>query len=153
MTKTQALEEYRKFRAVAIGRMIGDRIEQYSETLIHFYPVDKRKIYRANKRLRQFPDQIDHEALSQLVNAEVDNPAHRTNAAEIADLLASASVLSLDAETESEPDGIISRYVDPATEGGEKIEKADAMIAMQAAIQDLPMMEKKLLRMRGVSYE
>ncbi len=153
MTKTQALEEYRKFRAVAIGRMIGDRIEQYSETLIHFYPVDKRKIYRANKRLRRFPDQIDHEALSQLVNAEVDNPAHRTNAAEIADLLASASVLSLDAETESEPDGIISRYVDPATEGGEKIEKADAMIAMQAAIQDLPMMEKKLLRMRGVSYE
>lgn len=40
---------HRRFRAVLIGRMIGNLIESNSETFIHFYPPDKRRIYRARK--------------------------------------------------------------------------------------------------------
>jgi hypothetical protein len=59
------------FRSTMIGRMVGNFIEEYSETLIHFYPVDKRKIYRYNKLVRNFPSEIDYEKVAQLVNAGI----------------------------------------------------------------------------------
>jgi len=157
MTKTQVLEEYRKFRAVAIGRMAGDVIERYSETLVHFYPVDKRKIYRANKRLRQFQDQVDHVILSELVNAEVENPAHRTNPSEIADLLAAASVVSLtenvgpESRPEKSIDAIIDRHSAQNDQSEEKLQNADAMVSMQESIEGLGPVEKKILKMKGVN--
>jgi hypothetical protein len=36
------------FRSVCIGRMVGNMIDSYSETLLHFYPSDKRILYKAN---------------------------------------------------------------------------------------------------------
>src|SRR5271157_3994970 len=36
------------FRSVCIGRMVGNMIDNYSETLLHFYPSDKRILYKAN---------------------------------------------------------------------------------------------------------
>jgi hypothetical protein len=54
----------RVWRAVAIGRMKGNFIEMFSETTIHFFPQDKRKLYRANKHLKEFSGQIDFERLA-----------------------------------------------------------------------------------------
>jgi len=133
-----------------------------SETAIHFYPVDKRKIYRANKRLRQFQGQVDYEALSNLVNAEVENPAHRTNASEIADLLAAASVISLnekintnDSRPEKSIDAIVDKHSAQNDDSAEKLENADAMISLQESIGDsLNFREKKIIAMKsGVRYE
>jgi hypothetical protein len=36
------------FRSVCIGRMVGNMIDSYSETMLHFYPSDKRILYKAN---------------------------------------------------------------------------------------------------------
>jgi len=150
MSEEEELEAYRKFRAVAIGRMIGDRIEQYSETLIHFYPVDKRKIYRANKARRKFGDAIDYEKVSASVNEDVEK-AHQTNPEEIAELLAASSCVSGDVSVDPEGETTLERYeANAETRPDLQAEEADAILAMRSKIQDLLLPEKKLLRMKGV---
>jgi hypothetical protein len=36
------------WRSVCIGRVKGNLVELYSETMVHFYPVEKRILYKAN---------------------------------------------------------------------------------------------------------
>jgi DNA-directed RNA polymerase specialized sigma subunit len=110
------------FRDVAIGRMVGNFIEQYSETMIHFFPKDKRKIYRANKIMRLFGENPDWEKIMVIVNKEVDiskvirlygktqdwalvidelgkepDTNHKIGPDEIANLMAASSTVSADA--------------------------------------------------------
>lgn len=153
MSNANELEVYRKFRAVAIGRMIGDRIEQYSETLIHYYPVDKRKIYRANKALRR-GDAADMEKVAAAVNEDVDDKSHRTTAVEIAQLLASASTVSGDVAVELDGETTLERYADEEDfRPDRQVEEADAKMAVKMKIRDpavLNVKDKKILRMRHI---
>lgn len=145
------------FRAVAIGRMTGNFIEQYSETLVHFFPVDKRKIYRANKLMSKFTaEHMDYEALAEAINKDVDE-AHKTTAAEIADLLAAASCVSTDSvgptNSDAECDApSINRFAAPACcQPDVQFERHEVMSKLEGSIRKLPMIEQKLLRLRGVS--
>ena len=151
MSEEEELEAYRKFRAVAIGRMIGDRIEQYSETLIHFYPVDKRKIYRANKARRKTGDAVDYAKMAESVNEDVEK-AHQTNPEEIAELLAASSCVSGDLTmADGEGDTLLERYeADAENRPDLQMEESNAILAMRSKIQELRLVEKKLLRMKGV---
>jgi DNA-directed RNA polymerase specialized sigma subunit len=154
-----------KFRNVAIGRMIGNFIENYSETVLHFFPSDKRKIYRANKILRRWGrDNIDFEKLAEEVNQDPKKPGKliksslRTNAEEISGLVAASSTV------------LASAYAGAETEGGDeepldnmatapiesnpdhRFEKEEALDKMRNAIyQRLSLREIKLLRMRGLA--
>lgn len=147
------------FRHTAIGRMVGNLIEQYSETLIHFYPVDKRKIYRANKILSKFGEMVDWEKVSEEVNKDVE-PAHRTNASEIADLIAAASTVSSDSPAQGgDPEGeeesgtlpLDTFQADESTHPDVRVETQEALGVMSQAIPQLPLTERKVLRMRGVA--
>lgn len=151
MTWEEELDAYRKFRAVAIGRMIGDRIEQYSETLIHFYPVDKRKIYRANKVLRFFGENVDWDKVAELVNEDVDEKIHQTTPHEIAELLASASCVSGDVALDPEGETTLDRAQASEDERPDnQVEEVDAILTMREKMKDLPLVDRKLLRMKGV---
>lgn len=141
------------FRSVAIGRMVGNFIEQYSETQLHFYPIDKRKIYRANKFSGKHVDGVDFERLADEVNNGVD-PAHRTSAAEIADLMSAASCVSTDSTAQNEPDAPepIDRFQAPAaTRPDVQAEENDSMNALAKAVTGLTMFERKLLQLKGVT--
>lgn len=147
------------FRAVLIGRMLGNLIEQYSETLVHFFPLDKRKIYRANKTLSRFGENPDYQKVADEVNRDVDE-AHKTTPAEIADLVAASSTVSSDAPTQNnenaKDDGgdslpLDSFHADESTHPDVRVETMEALTVMSKAIQDLPLVERKLLKMRGVS--
>lgn len=145
------------FRSVAIGRMVGNFIEHYSETMLHFYPVDKRKIYRANKVVHKHGDNVDYARLADTVNEGV-NPEHKTNAAEIADLLSAASCVSGNTETKTASDTagdeLIDMYInhdDPTPE--DMVAKADAYSQMYRAMGHLSLFEMKLLRLKGISVE
>jgi len=143
----------RSFRGVAIGRMTGNFIEEYSETPIHFYPADKRKIYRANKIVGKFAEGVDYDRLADSVNANVD-AGHQTNSAEIAALMAAASVVSADSATSSDPEAPepIARFAAPESARPDaQVEERDAYVTMAAAMQTLTVFERKLLRLRGVS--
>lgn len=147
------LEEYRKFRAVAIGRMMGDRIEQYSETMLHFFPADKRKIYRALKALRKTGGQEgpNMEDVTEKVNEGIKDAKHHTNPEEISQLLAGASHVSGDMSVEPDGETTLERYPDKEENNPfAKIEDDDAIRKINAVAHDLPLVEKKLLRMRGM---
>lgn len=145
----------RIFRAVAIGRMTGNFIESYSETPIHFYPCDKRKIYRANKLVGKHADGVDFDRLATEVNVGVDG-THRTNSSEIAGLMAAASVVSADTTLSQDPEAPepISRFAAPESSRPDRqAEEKDAMLSMASAIEKLTVFERKLLRLKGVSVE
>lgn len=143
----------RVFRAVAIGRMLGNFIEQYSETLVHFYPVDKRKIYRANKLMKHFPDGVDFDLLAAAVNKEVDD-GHLTTPAEIADLLAAASCVSTDTSAPNDPEesDVLDVYVaDVTAQPDYQYEQQEARQVLAAALSSLAPLERKLLKMKGIT--
>jgi RNA polymerase sigma factor (sigma-70 family) len=143
----------RVFRAVAIGRMLGNFIEQYSETLVHFYPGDKRKIYRANKMLKHFPDGVDFDQLAAAVNKEADT-GQTTTPAEIADLLAAASCVSTDSSAPNDPEEseVLDTYVaDVSAQPDYQYEQYQMRQVLSAALEQLTPMERKLLKMKGIS--
>lgn len=151
MTMQQELEEYRKFRAVAIGRMMGDRIEQYSETMLHFFPADKRKIYRALKALRMQRENPNLEDVTESVNDGIKDPKHHTNPEEIGQLLAGASHVSGDMSIEPDGETTLERYPDKEeNDPYAKIEDNDAINKIHAVAYELPLFEKKLLKMKGL---
>lgn len=149
------------FRSVAIGRMVGNFIENYSETLIHFYPVDKRKIYRANKNAGKHVNGVDHERLSQEVNKDVKDDVYLTNPAEIQSLMAAASCVSADSGTvpgmgrgvdDVDVPKLVDRFEAPEeTRPDVRVEQNDALQGMFTAINALALRDMKLLRMRGVN--
>jgi len=150
------------FRSVAIGRMVGNFIENYSETLLHFFPVDKRKIYRANKFAGKHVNGIDPEKLTAEVNKDVD-PAYMTNPDEIMSLMAGSSCVSADTGTvrgaSSQGDDsinvpkLVDRFEAPEdTRPDVRVEQQDALASMYMAIRStLTALEYKFLRMRGVT--
>ncbi len=146
------------FRAVAIGRMTGNFIEQYSETMLHFYPPDKRKIYRANKLLGRSVDVGDFEKLAESVNKTQEGGVdhlHRTTASEIANLVAAASTVSSDtpvSDDEEETARVADRFAAPADCQPDVIyEKTSSLRSLVAAMTTLTPFEMKLLRLKGIS--
>ena len=152
----------KKFRSCAIGRMTGNFIEQYSETMIHFYPPDKRKIYRANKLAGRTVDALDYDKLAVGVNKDKKGKPveslHRTTPTEIADLMAAASTVSMDQpageDDEDQPARIADRFAAPASTQPDVIyEEADTHRQLAAAMLKLTPFERKLLLLKGVGIE
>ena len=152
----------KSFVSVATGRMHGNFIEQYSATPIHFYPVDKRKIYRANKLMRKYlaggnGESVDFEKLAEEVNKEAKEPGHRTNGSEIADLLAAASCVSADTgfvtnDGEGHDTSPVERTSAPSScRPDVQFEEAEVGKAFESALSRLSPFDRKLLRLRGVS--
>ncbi len=156
------------FRSTIIGRISGNHIEEYSETLIHFFPVDKRKIYRANKLIRHFAGVVDHEKLAEQVNVgpakkkgeetEVEDEivAHKTTASEIADLMAAASTVSADSSLPTDPDAPepVTRFAAPeSTRPDVQVENRAALVLLAQAEVELTLFEKKLLRLKGLRFD
>jgi hypothetical protein len=156
------------FRSTMIGRISGNHIEEYSETLIHFFPVDKRKIYRANKLIRHFAGMVDHEKLADQVNegpakkkgeesdGDEENVSHKTTASEIADLMAAASTVSADSSLPTDPDAPepITRFAAPeATRPDVQVENRAALVLLAQAEKGLTLWERKLLRLKGLRLD
>jgi DNA-directed RNA polymerase specialized sigma subunit len=152
----------RKFRAVLIGRMIGELIKYFSETIIHFYPGDRRKIYTANKLLRRNSDVIDYDELARQVSETLskskNNPL-QTTASEIAGLLSSASTVSADTTmvdvVNSENEDVqesVNRFSAPESSRPDvMVEERSVSIALRQAMAQLTTFERKLLQLRGVT--
>lgn len=153
------------FRSVAIGRMVGNFIENYSETLVHFYPVDKRKIYRANKVAHRFSagQEMDYEQIAVIVNEGIDETEHHTTPSEIADLMAAASSVNSGAyagvieareaalDEESSAGGDESSDLDHSNRPDVLAEQADAYRALTKAIGQLSIIDQKILKLKGIA--
>lgn len=148
------------FRSTAMGRMHGNFIEDYSETSLHFFPVDRRKLYRANKEIGRLGGirSVDFEALAAAVNKDAE-PAEYTNAAEIADLLFAASTVAIRPPFEEggetsgntvslDESGIVANE---SFQPDVQYEKAQVDKVLQDSIATLTCFEKKFLAMKGVA--
>lgn len=145
------------FRSVIIGRIVGNAIEENSKTMLHFFPSDKRKLYRANKAVGRSPsEEVDLDRIVKFVN---EGSGVVTNQTEIRDLMSAASVVSADSTTPaSGGDGdSVQRSVDSFAspeEGRPDViaEHEDAVSAVALASQALSYLEQKLLRLKGISF-
>jgi DNA-directed RNA polymerase specialized sigma subunit len=143
------------YRSVIIGRISGDLIENYSETMMHFYPSDKRKIYRANKinkgnkieEIQSFDTLADH------VNIEgpkLDSPA---NGPELQGLLAAVTSLSMDAPLDdSETSTFSDKFEAPdSTRPDKRVEEMELRTELLQAYNTLSVFELKILKAKGLS--
>lgn len=140
--------------SVAIGRMTGNFIEAYSEKMLHFYPTDQRKVYRANKFLAKHArGGYSLDDLVSSVNRKVP-VRQRTTPDEIMALMAASSMVSSDTKapgTEPEAPDNIARYEAPEESRPDvQVEETEAMARMKSLAGELPLRDKKLLRMKGV---
>lgn len=155
-------EEWRRFRPMMCQRMVGNFIESYSETMVHFYPKDKRKLYRANKFLgRHGGVALDMDRVAVAVNRDAKGrmipSSARTTSAEISNLLSAASNLgptdsSGPKDDTEERDNPLDRYAsDHEAQPDVQFEKVEVMHKMMQAAAQLSVFERKLLRLKGVA--
>lgn len=154
-------EQFRKFRPMMVQRMVGNFIESFSETMIHFYPKDKRKLYRANKFMVRNQGSVDYEKVAEAVNVDASGKAvetaSRTSAAEISNLLEAADRATTSTETssidsEEERENPLERCAaSDEWRPDVRFEKSESLQQLREAIQYLLPLERKLLRLRGVS--
>jgi RNA polymerase sigma factor (sigma-70 family) len=150
------------FRAVAVGRMLGNAIEANSETSFHFYPREKKRIYRARKLIAQQNDgsgHIDFDlVLASLNHKENQEGDELTTATELAHLVSAsqvifASALPVSDEEEEVPTNPIEKYADSVeSRPDQQFEDADLRHRVANAILALSIFDQKLLRMKGVEF-
>lgn len=125
-----------------------------SDTLLHFYPSDKRKIYRANK-VQGIKGVLPFDDLAKEVNQGADAP-HETTADELHQLLSASSHVSIDAPVTTdvgigEVENSVDRYpADNASRPDVQVEEREAYRVLFKAIEGLSLIERKLIEMKGI---
>jgi DNA-directed RNA polymerase specialized sigma subunit len=146
----------RVWRAVAIGRIKGNAIEMFSETTIHFFPQDKRKLYRANKHMKDFGGRVDFEALSSRVNTDLGPDGPKTNPAELASLMgAAANTIQSGNEDDEDPsDTPLTRAAATSDwQPDTRAEKSQTMSMLSFGLRGLSVYEQKLIKMQGIGTD
>lgn len=150
------------FPSVVIQRISGDSIEQYSQTLIHFYPNDKRKNYRANKAIgRTMPEEVDFTSLVSQVNSDPadSHQISKTSESEIVGLLYAQSPVSIHTPLESDKRSVSrstieSVYAAPLEAQPDiMVEKKDLKDSLSQHMSELSVFHQKILKMMGVNNE
>lgn len=145
------------FRSVCIGRMVGNMIDSYSETTLHFYPSDKRILYKAHTiRARQKID--DPTELTRAVNESFRKdaeegksvPKEKVTVSQLSALMHAASTVSADATVNEEGFGVY-QFTEDATENIEEAYIAkESRMQMIEAIKKLPLLHRKVLQLKGL---
>ena len=160
-------EYTRVFNGVCIGRMVGNMIDSYSETTLHFYPSDRSILYRANSlKFRHGIDDIDHlvEAINRSYEEDAKNgmkvPKNKIAAEELGDLMSAASPVptytgtTFSSETggiDGSPTDMLNSYVDRSVDSCEdSYIKEDLLYKTIEAARGLTILEQKVLRLKGV---
>jgi hypothetical protein len=145
------------FRSVCIGRMVGNMIDSYSETMLHFYPSDKRILYKANSiRGRQGIDDI--EELTKAVNEsfrqdELEGksiPKKNITVSELSALMSAASTVSADATVNDEGFGVYHFTADSAPDIETSLIERESTNQMLVLAKKLPLLHRKVLRLKGL---
>lgn len=154
---TSAIDKYcgkyqKVWPGVCIGRIVGNYIDELSQTLIHFYPTDKRKIYRANKfRARHPHGDYDDEDMVAVINSQTSLNATPD---EIADLLAAVGVVSCDTRPPIDDDMAdnLSHYeADESCRPDIRAVEKEAMGLMKKYTNQLSLFDRKILKLKGLT--
>ena len=150
-----------------MGRISGNHIANYSQTMLHFFPGDKRKLYRSRKIQSKCQD-LTFAQIAHSVNLKMEetNPQHKvdslqspTDANEIQLLIQAASTVSIDnppidvtIDSEGSFANPIERYEGPEDLRPDVIfEKLEIKTILNRSIKELSLVEKKILQMKGIN--
>jgi DNA-directed RNA polymerase specialized sigma subunit len=146
------------FRSVCIGRMVGNLIDSYSETSLHFFPSDRRILYKANSiRGRQKIDDINE--LSKAVNQGFKDdkelgkgslPKEEVTPSQLAELLAAASMVSADSVVNEEGYDIYHFTSDGSKSSEDSLVENESIRKVILAMSTLPLLHKKVLKLKGI---
>lgn len=149
------------WRSVCIGRMVGYMIEEYSRSLIRMFPSDKKILYRANS-LKYKLKIDDIVKLTEAVNSsfEADKeegksvPKLPITKEYLLTLMNSSSPVSADSILDDDEDNDGMNAYDYLTtsqdEVGDEVEKMDLMRKVIKSSGDLRLIERKIIRLKGV---
>jgi hypothetical protein len=139
------------FRSVCIGRMKSNIMDVYNQTSLHYYPSDKKIIYKAN--LLKSREKIeDPEILLDAINLYLKEAGDKRvlEMYELEDLLNGSSMNSVETEKDEEGYTAYDTYIDESNDIEKKAEKTDAMQKVLVACQDLDIIERKIIKLKGV---
>lgn len=147
----------KNFCGVIIGRAVGNLIDANTETALHFYPGDRRILYRANS-IRGRQGITDIAELAKAVNdsfavdlAEGRTAPKRTDVNELSNLLAAASLLSADSNEGEEGYGVYN-YTASTEESVEgQLGRKQELSLVSNLARKLPLINQKVLRLKGIN--
>jgi DNA-directed RNA polymerase specialized sigma subunit len=146
----------KNFVGVIIGRAVGNLIDAYSSTELHFYPSDRRVLYRANS-IRGRQGITDISELTKAVNdsftkdlSEGKTAPKQVTVTELSYLMSAASLISSDSNVGEDGFGVYS-YTPDNTENAEEIlGKKQEMAQVSKFAKKLPLINQKVLRLKGI---
>lgn len=154
--------EYRKvWRSVSIGRMVGFMIEEYSKSFINLYPKEKQILYRANAlkhrmKIEKIKDLTEAVNESFLQDKEKGKkvPNLPITEIQITTLMNSSNYISADSKSGDNDDeeggiGVYDYTAHPDTVE-DIVEKKDSLSHVLKACGDLEVIERKIIRLKGV---
>jgi len=150
------------FRGVCIGRMVGNLIDAYSETMLHFYPSDKRILYKAHSiRGRKGIDEVNELAHAVNNSFEQDQkdgksiPKERVIASQLSYLMSAASTISATAQQPDPEDrdnflNLYDRTEDPGQDTEAAYIQNETTGRMLNLAKNLPLIYRKILKLKGI---
>lgn len=144
------------FCGVIIGRSTGNLIDAYSETVMHFYPQDRRVLYRANS-IRGRQGITDITELTEAVNKsfaadllEGKTAPKAVTVTELSYLMAAASLISSDSNSGEDGFGVYD-YTPDETESVEvNLGRKQEISNVARLARKLPLINQKVLRLKGI---
>lgn len=155
--------EIQVWRAVAIGRMRGNFIEMFSSTSFHYNPGHKRILYRANKHLHQLPPgERDFNRLARYVNQDLEEDGLSTTGEELSVLMGASAWIGDPSDLRTGHNGGVQGEARTVTETASapeswrpdtRYEEHEVRSQVQKIISTLPLLDQKLLLLRGIDPE
>lgn len=147
------------FRSVILGRVTGNLIKLYSETSLHFYPSDRRVLYKANS-IRGRQGITDIHQLCAAVNssfaadkAEGKNvPKNQVTVGDLQALLNAASLVSVESTINEESFSAYDYTPDEKANAEESMINSQTNERIGILIEKLPPIYRKVLRLKGITF-
>lgn len=139
------------FRSVCIGRMKSNIMELYNQTSLHYYPSDKKIIYKAN--LLKSREKIENsEILLDAINGYLkDNDDKRQlEMYELENLLNGSDIKSVETEIDEEGFSLYDTYFEEEDIVESTLEKHDLLKNVLIQCKNLKMIERKIIKLKGV---
>lgn len=152
------------WRSVCIGRMLGNMIEEYSKTFLRLYPADKKILYRANAlkyrlKIESTADltrvvnesfEKDREENKKVPNLPISESHIRTLMNGTSYISTDSKLISYEDDDDGEGVGIYDYTPDLDQNVEEMVIKKDMMEKVLDASGDLGVIERKIIKLKGV---
>lgn len=139
------------FRSVCLGRMKSNIMDVYNQTFLHYYPSDKKIIYKSNL-LKNREKIEDSEILLEAINLYLKEAGDKRQleAHELSNILNGSSMQSV--ETEVDDDGFTAydTYIDESVDVEKNVEKNDILRNLVKHCKELDLIEIKVIKLKGV---